>query len=139
MTSPTSRVDLRSDAGQGAVSTLLKVVVLLGVPGVIAFDALSCVINLGVAGGLAEDAARQAALAGGQGMSNQQAYNLAEAYVQDNKPAFTVVPESVRVDARGQTVTLAVRGTAPTVVFKLADFSKKWTEIDAEGTVPYRA
>ena len=127
------------DAGFSAVSTLLKLVVFLGIPGVLAFDALSCVVNDGLADGIAEGAARSAGNSvPDQGTTNQAAYDQAAAYLAREDPAYTVLPESVRVDPRAGTISLAVQRTAPTVLFRYAEFSRQWTQVRGEGTVAYR-
>ena len=70
------------DAGFSAVSTLLKLVVFLGIPGVLAFDALSCVVNDGLADGIAEGAARSAGNSvPDRGTTHQAAYDQAAAYL----------------------------------------------------------
>lgn len=120
--------------------TLLKVVVFLGVPGVLAFDALSCFVNGGLAGGVAEGAARSAGQsAGGRPMSNQQAYLQAAEYIAKEDPDYTVVPESVLVDNRTRTVSLAVEREAPTLVLKHLSFAREWTEIRGDGTFTDRS
>lgn len=132
------RIDLRDDAGFSAVSTLLKVVAFLVIPGILGFDALSCFVNRGLADGVAEGAARNAGNSvSNRDLSNQEAYDQAASYVAKEDPAYTVVPESVMVDPQGDTITLSVRRTAPSVVFKHAEFSRKWTEVQGSGTVSY--
>ena len=132
------RIDLRDDSGSSAVSTLIKVVVFVGIPGVLAFDALSCFVNGGLADGVAEGAARSAGnSATSRDISNQEAYNQAAAYLAEQEPAYSVLPESVRVDPVADTVALSVQRTAPTVVFKYAEFSREWTHIEASGSYSY--
>lgn len=134
----TGRLDVREDAGSAATS-VLKVVLLLGVPAVLAFDALSCAVNSGLADGVAEGAARHANnVVPENEMTDRAVHERAGQYLTREDPAYAVVPETVQVDPHAGTITLGVQRTAPTVVFKYAGFSQRWTHVEGSGTVTYR-
>ena len=102
------------DRGDIVVGWLTRIVVVLAVVGVAAFDGLSVAAGAVGTADDADNAAIAARDAWEQGHDVQKAYDAAVESLSD-KPGDTVLPDSFAIDDKG-TVTLKVRRTVTTLV-----------------------
>lgn len=112
---------------------LTKVVVILAVAGIFAFDGISiATARLSV-----EDQAAAAALTASetyrQAGDVQAAYDAAVADATEANPLNSVVPTSFRAEPDG-TVTLDVQRTASTLVLRHVKWVEHWADVTGHGT-----
>jgi Tfp pilus assembly protein PilV len=119
------------DVGVIVVSTLTKVLLVLGVLGIAGYDAVAMSINTVSL----KDDAQAAAQAGHQVLHDrkdpQAAYNAVVRYAKDH--GLTVVPQSFAVSSRN-TVTVEVRREAPTIAARYIPRINSYTVATASGS-----
>lgn len=124
------------DRGDIVLGWLSRVVVVLALLGIVAFDALS----VGIARVSAEDdagaAARAASEAWRERADVQQAYEAAVAVATEH--GEQIAPDDFRIEADG-TVHLTVTRTATTLVLYRVGPLAKYADISAAGTAQYQA
>lgn len=125
---------LRDDRGSIVIGWLTKLVVVLGILGVAAFDAISIgttAASLSDQGGLAARAASDAWL---QAKDIQHAYDAALATATEQNPATVIDVKTFVVDPDG-TVHLRVARTATTLVLFRFAATRHWADVqrDASG------
>ncbi len=104
------------ERGDIVIGWLVRLVVVLAVFGVVAFDGISCALVRWQAGDAAEQAAQAGADAAPVGQRNPQlAYNAATAYLAHDYPSFTIDPASVQYAADGS-LGLTLHATGGTLV-----------------------
>jgi hypothetical protein len=111
---------------------LTKIVVVLGVAGLVLFDAISVgttAVNLTDQG---QHAAREASDVWQVTGSVQKAYDAAVASAVDQNPANVVDPASFRIDP-DNTVHLKVGRTATTILLHHWDKTAPWADLEREG------
>ena len=115
------------DRGDIVLGWLTKLVVTLGVLGVIGFD----LVSLGAARFQAEDHAQSAARAANESWKSakdlQAAYDAAVAEVAEH--GDTIDPQTFTVGADGS-ITLTLHRTASTMVVEKIGPARSWTEVD---------
>jgi Tfp pilus assembly protein PilX len=122
---------LREDRGAMRLVTLTRLVVILGIIGVLGYDTFAC-MSTRVS---TENDAQNAAFAASQAWHNtqniDQAYQAAVTEVANN-PGETVEQTGFTVDPDG-TVHLILDRTAKTIVFAHIGFLKHWTAASEHG------
>jgi|GEM_PF-606171 len=123
-----------TDRGDIVIGWLTKIIVFLGLAGLVLFDAISVgttAVNLTDQG---QYAAREASEVWQRTQSVQEAYDAAVAAAVDQNPANVVDPATFRID-EDNTVHLKVGRTATTIVLRHWDKTATWAvlERDAKG------
>jgi hypothetical protein len=121
----------RSDRGDIVIGWLTKIVVGLGLAGLVFFDAISVgttAVNLTDQG---QHAAREASDVWQTTGSVQEAYDAAVASAKDQNPANVVDPATFRIDP-DDTVHLRVGRTATTIVLYRWGRTATWAELERE-------
>ena len=112
---------------------LTKLVVVLSVVGLIAFDGISIVTARLSVEDQATAAAREASRSFQQTRKVQAAYDTAVATAVEADPLNTVPPGAFRAQQDG-TVTLVVQRTATTLVLQHIKWIADWADVSGEGT-----
>jgi hypothetical protein len=119
------------DSGDIVLGWLSKIAIVLGLLGLVLFDAISIGTTAVSLSDQGSYAARQASETWLQTKSVQQAYDAAAAAVTEQNPHNTVSTKSFTVDTDG-TVHLTVAREATTLlVFRLSQ-TKKWGQLERE-------
>ena len=119
------------DRGDIVIGWLTKIVVVLGVAGLVLFDAISVGSTAVSLSDQGQYAAREASVVWQQTDSVQEAYDAAVAAAVSQNSENVVDPKSFRIDA-DDTVHLSVGRTATTVVLHHWDRTAKWAVLERE-------
>jgi hypothetical protein len=121
------------DTGDIVLGWLTKLVVVLSVVGLIAFDGISIATARLSVEDQATAAAREASRAFQQTRNVQAAYDTAVATAVEADPLNAVPPGAFRAQQDG-TVTLVVQRTATTLVLQHIKWIADWADVSGEGT-----
>jgi hypothetical protein len=119
---------MRGDRGDVLLGWFTKVALVLGLFGIVSFDAVS----VGVAKMNAQDTAASAAAAGAEAWSEshnlQRAYRAASAYADEH--GGTIDPKAFSIDSNG-TVSVRMDKDATTLLLYRTKTTKKWAHVSA--------
>lgn len=128
------RLQARSrDDGGILMDWLVKLVLVLGLCGLAAYDAISITSTKAAVADEASYAASEAATSWQESKDVQRAYEVALAAAAEKNPKDRVSPKEFRIEPDG-TVYLTVRRTAKTVVVHRIDRIAAWAKVGQEGS-----
>lgn len=125
--------DVAGARGDIVLGWLTKIVVVLGVAGLVLFDAISLgttAMNLSDQGSYA---AREASEAWQQTGNVQKAYDAAVATATEQNALNVVDPATFRID-EDNTVRLRISRTAATILLQYWDRTARWAEVEQEAS-----
>lgn len=120
-----------TDRGDIVIGWLTKIVVVLGLAGLVLFDAISMGTTAVSLTDQGQHAAREASDVWQSTQSVQEAYDAAVASAVDQNPANVVDPATFRIDP-DNTVHLKVGRTATTIVLRHWDKTAAWAMLERE-------
>ena len=122
---------MRGDRGDVILGWLTKVALVLGLLGVIGFDAVSVGVTNMNAADMASSAAGLAAEEWNASKNVNRAYRAASSYVEEH--GGTLATKDFRIEPDG-TVRLRMEKDATTILLYRTKTTKKWTHVVAEGS-----